>query len=64
MATCAHCRTRETELYVNGVPICLSCADAQGAKTTEDNLDRHTATNGNGHSATGILREDLKRSER
>ena len=28
MATCAHCKTEETELYYNGVAICLPCADA------------------------------------
>ena len=27
MATCAHCKTQETELYAGGVPICLDCAN-------------------------------------
>jgi hypothetical protein len=26
MASCAHCKTEETQLYENGVPICLKCA--------------------------------------
>jgi hypothetical protein len=29
MATCAHCKTQETQLYENGVPICLDCADGR-----------------------------------
>ena len=28
MATCARCKTEETQLYVSGAPICLQCADA------------------------------------
>jgi hypothetical protein len=27
MAICAHCKTQETHLFENGVPICLDCAD-------------------------------------
>jgi hypothetical protein len=29
MATCAHCKTQETQLFQNGVPICLDCAGAR-----------------------------------
>lgn len=29
MATCARCNTQETQLYENGVPICLDCADGR-----------------------------------
>ena len=28
MATCARCKTEDTQLYVNSVPVCLRCADA------------------------------------
>ena len=28
MASCAHCKTQDTELYVNGVPVCLRCENA------------------------------------
>ena len=31
MAACAYCGA-ETELYENGVPICLKCSDAREAK--------------------------------
>ena len=26
MATCVHCKTQETQLYENGTPICIACA--------------------------------------
>jgi len=32
MATCALCKIRETQLYENGVPICVKCSDARQAK--------------------------------
>ena len=32
MALCIHCKTEETELYENGDPICLSCAEAPKRK--------------------------------
>ena len=31
MAACAHCKTEETELYENGLAICLQCAGAHTA---------------------------------
>ena len=27
MARCAYCKSKETELYENGAPICLSCVE-------------------------------------
>jgi len=27
MARCAYCKAKETELYENGSPVCLSCAE-------------------------------------
>jgi hypothetical protein len=32
MATCASCKTQETELYENGVPACLKCIEARSIK--------------------------------
>jgi len=32
VATCFRCKTQETELYENGVPICLKCVDARSVK--------------------------------
>ena len=32
MALCIHCKVNETELYQNGAPICLKCADAPKRK--------------------------------
>ena len=32
MALCIHCKTEETELYENGSPICVKCADATRRK--------------------------------
>jgi len=29
MAICARCKSQETQLYENGVPICLDCADGR-----------------------------------
>ena len=29
MATCARCKTEETQLYVSGVPVCLKCSEAR-----------------------------------
>lgn len=26
MAICAHCKTQETQLFENGVPVCIACA--------------------------------------
>ena len=28
MATCAHCKSNQTELYVNDIPTCLACVNA------------------------------------
>jgi len=32
MALCIHCKTEETELYENGAPTCLKCAEAPKRK--------------------------------
>jgi len=39
MAACAHCGA-ETELYENGVPICLKCADERQPKPKPPNSDQ------------------------
>lgn len=32
MAKCAHCAVEDTELYENGIPVCLKCSDRGEAK--------------------------------
>ena len=32
MAICFHCKTEETQLYENGVPICLKCVKEPPSK--------------------------------
>ena len=32
MATCAHCKTQETQLFENGVPVCIACAQGPSIK--------------------------------
>jgi DNA-directed RNA polymerase subunit RPC12/RpoP len=32
MATCANCKTEETELYESSVPICPKCSDVRSVK--------------------------------
>ena len=39
MATCAFCKTQETHLYENGVPICLKCIEARSFKRKPANSD-------------------------
>jgi hypothetical protein len=49
MATCAHCKTQETQLYEDGVPICIPCANAvQEAKL--DGIERASAAAAGGGS--------------
>ena len=56
MATCAHCKHQETELYEHGVPICIACA-------TDKAVERASTANGTSHGRTHRdLPEDLKRS--
>jgi hypothetical protein len=43
MAQCAQCETQETNLYENGVPICLACATDKAA-----GIRREHRSNGNG----------------
>jgi hypothetical protein len=33
MVTCALCKIQETQLYENGTPICLKCADSRKPST-------------------------------
>jgi hypothetical protein len=33
MTKCAHCKLEDTELYENGIPLCLKCSDKREAKT-------------------------------
>lgn len=40
MATCFHCKTEETQLYENGVPICLRCANSPPIKHKPPATDR------------------------
>jgi hypothetical protein len=49
MATCAKCKTEETEWYESGVPMCFSCANArQEAKL--DSMERASAASAGGSS--------------
>jgi hypothetical protein len=32
MAICAHCKIQETQLYENGVPVCIACAQGPSIK--------------------------------
>ena len=43
MATCAVCKTKETQLYENGVPICTGCVNWQQAKAKLDEIRRNVA---------------------
>ena len=51
MAVCAHCKKQETELYENGVPICIACANARDAKAKQGNRRFDAAANAASHSA-------------
>ena len=63
MPTCVHCKTEETQLYQNGVPICLQCADAYEAKTKQGTREWAAAVNGNGQPNTlGAPAEDKQRT--
>ena len=46
MATCFHCKTEETALYENGVPICIACANARDAKIKQGDRKWGAAANG------------------
>ena len=48
MATCAHCKKQETELYENGVPICIACA-------TDKAVERASTANDTGHSTRTFM---------
>ena len=57
MAICAQCKTQETELYENGVPLCIACATDKAAKINrEERATAHSARDGAG----GNLPKDLK----
>jgi hypothetical protein len=43
MALCIHCKTEETELYENGAPTCLKCADAPKRKPAATQLEIRNA---------------------
>jgi hypothetical protein len=55
MATCAHCKTQETDLFDNGVPICIACATNKDAKAKP--MERATA-----YGKMGKMPDDLKRT--
>jgi hypothetical protein len=38
MQICSYCKSQETELYENGAPICLSCANSRDAKSPTDQV--------------------------
>ena len=40
MATCFHCKTEETQLYENGVPVCLRCANSPPIKRKPPTTER------------------------
>jgi hypothetical protein len=39
MATCAHCKTEQTQLYSYGVPVCIKCADIRAKASLAGNAD-------------------------
>ena len=43
MAICAHCKTQETELYENSVPICVKCATIRDAAAKGQSRNVHAA---------------------
>lgn len=56
-AQCAHCKA-ETELFDNGVPICLKCSDTRGIKRKPPNTDQiRTALIGRVAEATARVSE-------
>ena len=58
MAICAHCKTQETQLYENGVPLCLACATDVAAKINRFELDpAHRMVDG-----AGSLPKEVKRN--
>ncbi len=56
MAQCAQCKTQETQVYDNEVPICLACATDKAA-----NINR-SAGYGTMDGTGSNLQDDLKRS--
>jgi hypothetical protein len=57
MENCAQCKTQETQMYQNGVPICLACATDKAAKIDPiERVPTYGATDGTGSS----LPKDLK----
>jgi hypothetical protein len=64
MATCAKCKTEETEFYESGVPICFACANAR-QEIKLDKMERAFAASagGNGRfdTAFDIVLVDPKR---
>jgi hypothetical protein len=57
MAACAHCKTQETGMYENGVPVCLACTTDIAAKVNRFGLNpAHSMVDG-----AGSLPKDLKR---
>jgi len=58
MATCAHCKTEETQLFDSEV---LACAKIQEAKSKQTNWERRITANGSGNQQPEIVPEDLKR---
>lgn len=59
MAICAHCRTQETQMYENGIPVCLACATDIAAKIAP--AERATAY-GTMDGTGSALPKDFKRS--
>ena len=55
MAICARCNTQETQLYENGLPICLACA-------TDKAVEQASAANGTVKRTPKNLPKDLKRN--
>lgn len=56
MATCFHCKTQETQLYENGVPICIACANGRDKKAKQDHYKTAPSADGIGHSTGAFLK--------
>ena len=55
MATCALCKAQETQLYENGVPVCLKCSDERDNKASKK-------PPGTGQSIRSILADDIAKA--
>ena len=56
MAVCSVCKTEETQLHENGVPICIGCVNAQEKKQDEIKRKAAASAGGNGDQLGRVQR--------